>query len=307
MKIVKKPQAKEIIEKFKLEVILNGESAENEIEYVTISRGGLELSGVFVYKKIMSIVYLGQKESIFLDSLNDEKAKEAINNIFKMKPPLLLLGVNFKRIDLIKEIGSNYKDVPIAKTNFNFIEVNFTISNYLIEEMISYNNHHGSLIEVYGIGVLLIGEPGVGKSEITIELVRKGHIFVGDDAIDIARIGNKLKARASLSTKGFIEVRGLGILNFEKTFGYHKSVDSTEIKVIIELIEHKESNNTSYERIGKKNYKLIEGVEVAYYKIPLHPGRRTSEIIESAITDFKLKKLGYDSQADLLKKVSSGN
>lgn len=298
---------KDLVDKFKLDVVANEKSLSNPIEYVTISRVGLELTGNFIYDEIKSIVYLGSKESKFLQQLSQNERLKSLEGIMKCKPPVILLGKSFKYSDLITQLSKKHSCVPIIKTNFDFNEIYFTLANYMTHTMADYKQYHGTLIEVFGVGILLIGKPGVGKSEIAIELIRRGHIFVGDDAIDIARFGSVIRGRSSELTKGFIEVRGLGILDFNKTFGYHKMVDSTQIQVIIELVETSKNIDT-YERIGKINYKKLLDINLHYYKIPIKPGRRMSEIIECAISDFKLKKQGYDSVIELkerMKKIKS--
>ena len=298
----------ELVEKFKLNVVANKQFLSNKIEYVTISRVGLELTGNYIYDKIKSIVYLGSKESSYLKKLSTIEREKSIKGIIKCSPPVILLGKSFKYADLLIDFAKTFSHVPIVKTNYDFNEIYFTLANYLTHTMANYKQHHGTLLEVFGVGILLIGKPGIGKSEIAMELIRRGHIFVGDDAIDIARFGSVIRGRSSELTKGFIEVRGLGILDFNKTFGYHKMVDSTHIQVIIELVE--QSNNlSSYERVGRVNYKKLLDINLHYYKIPITPGRRMSEIIECAISDFKLKKQGYDSTIELkerMKRMKNG-
>lgn len=297
---------KELVDKFQLNVIANKNVLNNIIEYVSITRAGLELTGYFTYDTIKSIIYLGSKESGYLDSLDEKQRTKSIELIFKHYPPVILLGKNFKFDKLVLDLASKYKQTVIIKTDYDYSDIQFTLSTHMTHVMADYKQHHGTLIVVFGVGILLIGKPGVGKSEISMELIRSGHIFVGDDAIDIARIGSVLRGKSSELTKGFIEVRGLGLLNFQKTFGYHKLVDNVEIQVVIELVDNKNSS-VKYERLGKTHYKEILGINLPYYKLPVAAGRRMSELIECVICDYKLKKQGYDSTIDLTKKIKGSN
>ena len=166
---------------------------------------------------------------------------------------------------------------------------------------------HGSLISVFGMGVLIIGRSGIGKSEVVVELVKKGHIFIGDDSIMITRIGKRVFGKANDITKNFIEIRGLGILNFQRIFGIEKQIKSSRVNVICELIDMDEIDKYScqFERLGNKiTYNNILGVDIPFYRIPVSQGRNISDLIETAITDLKLKKQGYFSAEEFIEQIS---
>lgn len=292
-----------IINKFNFKVIANEHAiTENEIEFVELNRVGFELMGVYLYNPIKSIVYLGSKENKFISTLEKSVFEDRIKRILELSPPLIILGKNFKQTKQIIEIAKNY-NVPIVSTNMNNSDLSFTLTQYMIHEMIEYKLYHGCLLEIYGVGVLIQGPSGIGKTEIMMELIKKGHFFVADDSVDIARVGTSLLAKPSTITKDFIEVRGLGILNSKKTFGYNKCIDNTTIDIVIELTNGKD---TSYERLGNIVYKNIEGIDVNYYKIPVLPGRNMSDIIESAVIDYKLKIDGYSPRNELEEKIKKG-
>lgn len=293
---------KELIDRFNLKIIANEKAINNVVEFVAISRLGLELTGVFVYKKIKTITYLGSRENFYLDTLKKEDKIKSLEGIFKLSPPAIILGKKFNEEKLILEIAKKYQNVPIIKTIYNFNEIWFTVSTYMSHIMANYHLFHGTLIEIFGIGVLLIGKPGIGKSEIALELVQRGHIFVGDDAIEIAQIGSVLWARASEITKGLIEVRGLGLLDFSKFFGYHRLIDYTQIQLVIELVNAKEK--VQYERLGNINHKKILEINLPYYKIPIAPGRNVSDVLECVINDFILKKRGFNTIDELKSRLN---
>ncbi len=292
-----------IIDKFNFELVANANCLDNEIEYIDLNRAGFELSGVYLYNPIKSIIYFGNKESQFLLSLDKQLLKERLEAIFKLSPPLIILGKNFKCAKDVTDIAKNYPSVPVAKTKFSHNDLAFTLTQYMIHEMIEYKLYHGCSLEIYGVGVLIIGKSGIGKTEVMVELVKKGHIFVADDSIDIARVGTSLLAKPSELTKDFVEIRGLGLLNAKRSFGYNKCIDNTTIEVIIELVNDKDSN---YERVGNVTYKNIEGVDVNYYKIPVLAGRNIADIIESAVVDYKLKLGGQNSREELENRINKG-
>lgn len=295
----------EIINKFNLDVIVNKNSKPNKIKHISIIRAGLELAGIFIYSRIWSIIYLGAKENEYLTQISKQEVIEKLHKLFQAKPPLIILGKNFFFIEEFKSVGKEYNDVPIVWIDANYNYITNTITNYLTETLALFEVIHGTLLEIYGIGVLIIGKSGVGKSELAIDLIKKGHIFVADDAVEVSQIGNNVIGRSPKLTSGFIEIRGLGILDFYKTFGYHKSISSTRIKIVIEIFEPETKNYNEIERIGRSKFYTLKNVKLNYYRIPILPGRRISEIIETAIADYKLRKKGFSSEKELLKKLKS--
>jgi HPr kinase/phosphorylase len=175
------------------------------------------------------------------------------------------------------------------------------VAAWINEQMAEYKMIHGTLVSVYGMGVLLQGESGVGKSELALELVRKGHIFVADDAVDVTNLADRLYGKPNAVANKFIEVRGLGILNIPKMLGIEKTQDSTNIDLIIEIINDA-NRQIEFDRLGnKQQYKMIENVKVPYYRLPVTPGRKMSDLVETAVIDLKLKQQGYSSAEDYIR------
>ncbi len=299
--------ANELINKFKLKVLSNEEFINNlQITCSSLTRCTFELTGEIVYKSLISITYFGKKESLYLDKFDNKTIENKISLILKMTPPLILIGPNFKYIDLIVKLSKDTK-TPIIQTQHNFQILHLTIGNWIQEKLSTYELMHGSLISVFGMGVLIIGRSGIGKSEVVVELVKKGHIFIGDDSIMVTRIGKRVFGKANDITKNFIEIRGLGILNFQRIFGIEKQIKSSRINVICELIDMDEIDKYScqFERLGNKiTYNNILGVDIPFYRIPVSQGRNISDLIETAITDLKLKKQGYFSAEEFIEQIS---
>lgn len=298
--------AEQVVNRFKLKRLINSDKLQtSEIKLPIISRCDFELTGSLIYKEFWCTSYFGNKESTYLNNFSKEEITKKIKIILDMNPPLVIVGPKFDYKNLILELAKD-TNIPIVESDMTYQLLNITVGNWLQECLSEYTLYHGSLLSVYGIGVLITGESGIGKSEVTIELVKKGHIFVADDAVLITRIGPKLFGKPDDKTKNFIEIRGLGILNFAKTFGIANQIPRTRIKVVCELINTSNPKNTNIkiERLGNKiNYINIEGVDIPYYKIIVSPGRNISDIIETAIIDLKLKKQGYNPAEDIITQI----
>ena len=302
---------KQVTDKFKLEVLVNEDQLEKrEIKVPDISRGGLELTGVAIFKDFWNIIYMGSKEAYYLKKFSPSIIAEKLTMILEMQPPMIILGPDFKYDSLLIKLATS-TNVPIATSRMTLQELNFTVSTWMTERLAPHSMYHGCLVSVFGMGTMIIGESGIGKSEITVELIKKGHIFVADDAIMVTRVGPKVFGEPEESVKDFIEIRGLGILSFSRTFGIEKQINSTRIHVVCELVDanKQENQNIMFERLGQETkYINIEGVEVPYYKIPVLQGRNTSDLIETAITDLKLKKQGFNSANEFINQVrNQGN
>lgn len=298
--------ASQVVEKFKLDVVANADQLENrEIKVPDISRAGLELTGVAVFNDFWNVIYMGLKETHYLKKFSPSIIHEKISMILNMNPPMIMYGPGFRYEKILIELAKNTK-VPIVKSEMTLQDLNFTISTWMTERLAPHTMYHGCLVSVFGIGTMIIGESGIGKSEITVELIKKGHIFVADDAILVTRIGQKVFGEPESSVKDFIEIRGLGILSFSRTFGIERQIDSTRIRLVCELVDANKPDNKHimFERLGQEiKYINIEGVDVPYYKIPVLQGRNTSDLVETAVTDLKLKKQGYNSATEFINQV----
>lgn len=297
----------ELINKFKLKVLSNEDQIKKiQITCSSLSRCAFELTGEIVYKSLIAVTYFGNKESLYLDKFDEETIKNKIRVILKMTPPLILIGPDFKHTNLIVELSKNTK-IPVVETQHNFQILNLIIGNWIQEKLATYELTHGSLVSVFGMGTLITGRSGIGKSEVVVELIKKGHIFIGDDSIMITRMGKRIFGKPNDLTKNFIEIRGLGVLNFQRIFGIEKQIKSSRINVICELVDMNELDKYScqFDRLGNKiTYNNILGVDIPYYRIPVSQGRNISELIETAITDLKLKKQGYFSAEEFIQQIS---
>ncbi len=296
---------KEIVNKFGLDVLYGeGELNSRQITATGVTRPGFELTGVFIYPTLLDVCYFGSKEDNYLVNFSPAEIATKISSVIKLDPPCILIGKNFSYTDIMLEVAKGYQ-VPILSCNSSLYELNFTVFNYISERLSPSTMVHGSLVSIFGLGVLILGDSGVGKSEVTIELVKKGHIFIGDDAIKIIRAGSRLLGESEPITQDFIEVRGLGILNFSRVFGTEKIVESTDISIVV-ILKKVDGNPKNFERLGEfqRKYELMN-VELPCYEIPVVQGRNVAEIIETAVTDHKLRMRGYNSAKAFMRQTKN--
>lgn len=284
-----------------IQLIDGKNNIDNVITIPGLKRSVFELLGLFC-KPIGSVAILGKREFIFLNQKPVEQQKKIIANLLKLKPPAVILTKSFLDCGVLLAVNQTYQ-VPILKTNLFSTELSFTVETYINEQFATVQKLHGVLLEIFGVGVFLEGKSGIGKSESALDLINKNHLLIGDDAIEIYRLGNRLFGRAQALAKGFMEIRGLGIINIERAYGLQITKEQTEIQLAISLLSLEEKNNASFERLGSDlKQKNLLGVKISYYQIPISSGRKTSEIIESAVIDFKLKKSGYNSANEFILK-----
>jgi HPr kinase/phosphorylase len=290
-----------LAKKFNLEILYRGKTS-NKIMIPSLNRTGIELaSKKIVFSNIISAVLWSGNESKFLDQLKTPaKIKEAMTNVLKLNPPVIIVTKAFHHKEILLKVAKKYT-TSVLNSEMPSSQLYVTVAAWINEQLAKYTTLHGTLVNIYGTGVLLLGKSGVGKSEVAMELVKKGHIFVADDAIDVANIAGRLLGKPNAVANNFIEVRGLGILNIPKMFGVEKTQTSSNVDVIIELVTDDNVNSQIFERIGNEcHYQYIEKARISYYKLPISPGRKMSDLIESAVVDFKLKQRGYNSGQDFI-------
>lgn len=304
--MAKKIAVKELLDNFDFEVLNKGKPGRRFITSSGVARIGIELATNIkcAYKKQTNPVCFGTSELNYFIQCNSSQVKKMIHRIKKLDPPIIILNSAFKGEDikhLLKAFGKS--DIPIAKINMSSTDIYFEISPWLAKKIAPSTVIHGTLMSIYGIGVLITGDSGTGKSEAAMELLKTGHMFIGDDAIEAYNYGQSIYGRPSDIAKQFIEVRGLGILDVSRMFGWQKTLEETQIGMIVHLVnpELSQKKLNQFERLGTSQQKeKIRGVCLPKYFIPVTAGRPTASLIESAVVDFKLKKAGYNSAENYL-------
>lgn len=299
----------ELIEKFELKVLsCKDENLKNgKILSFGFNRAGIELAGFSVHERLNRAVLLGRKENEFIKQMKLEEKNNSFENLVKKRPVVIILSQSFEDDDIIKHCD-NYKVLLLKSENMSSTEIHESIGAYISEKLAPSETLHGVALEIFGEGVLIQGESGVGKSEIALELIKRSHTFIGDDAIDVSKVAGRIFAKPNKVTRNFIEVRGLGILNVSRMFGIEKIKYSTNLSVVIKLIKVEDSKKISFERIGKEQQFLImQKIKIPVYIFPVTSGRNMADLIESAVIDLKLRKEGYNSADEFMQNLNKIN
>lgn len=275
---------------------------ETNISTVEINRPGLELTGYLEFFDNKRIQVLGNTEFSYLGRYGPEAQKMVIDSIFSFGPPAVIICRDIEPSNAILESAKLHK-VSIFSTPQSTSDLTASLVQYLNKELAPRITRHGVLVEVYGEGCLLTGDSGVGKSETAIELIKRGHRLVADDAVEIRRTAQTtLYGQSPENIRHFIELRGIGIINARKLFGMGAIKPQEKIDMVINL-EQWDSAKV-YDRMGLDNeYMKILGVEVPTLTIPVKPGRNLAVIIEVAAMNNRQKKMGYNAARELLKNL----
>ena len=292
-----------IIKELSLETIYMPVDADTV--YVTsadIDRPGLELIGYLDFFDKNRIMILGYTEYSFLGKFGAEQQHHVLNAIFSMGPPAVIITRNMLPTNALL-IAAEECGVPVLKTSETTSELSANLISYLSNELAPRITRHGVLVEVYGEGCLITGDSGVGKSETAIELVKRGHRLVADDAVEIRRTSKKtLVGTSPENIRHFIELRGIGIINARRIFGMGAIKQSEKIDMVINMEIW--DPNRAYDRMGlDSEYTEILGVNVPVTTIPVRPGRNLSMIIEVAAMNNRQKNMGYNAAMELLENL----
>ena len=294
---------KKIIDEHQLETLyLPGDAEKILITTPEINRPGLHIAGYYEFYDERRIQILGKNEISYLERFTDEKAKERIDEFFSKKPIAVIVARNLNLSKYYLESAEKY-GVPLFRTPESTSDFTAALIAFLNLHLAPRVTRHGVLVEVYGEGILLLGESGVGKSETAIELVKRGHRLIADDAVEIRRVSSKsLVGTAPDNIRHFIELRGIGIINASRIFGVGAVKLTEKIDLVIKMEPW--DVNKSYDRMGlDEQFTEILGLTIPSVTIPVKPGRNLAVIIEVAAMNSRQKKLGYNAAEDLLKKL----
>lgn len=292
-----------IINEFSLEVLYLPEEPEKlVISTPEINRPGLQIAGYFEYFDDARIQIIGKSEDAFLKRFTDEKAESRLRDLFGHKPAAVVIARNMPVSERYVEIAEEFK-VPLLRTAESTSDFTASLISFLNVQLAPRVTRHGVLVEVYGEGILLLGESGVGKSETAIELVKRGHRLIADDAVEIRRVSSRsLVGSSPDNIRHFIELRGIGIINASRIFGVGAVKLTEKIDLVINLEPW--DNGKVYDRIGLESQTTeILGLNIPSMTIPVKPGRNLAVIIEVAAMNSRQKKLGYNAAEDLLKRL----
>ena len=292
-----------IIKDFNLEVLYVPEDASTiAISSPEVNRPGLQLSGFFDYFDSQRVQILGKSEFAFLHQFDDTEITNRIDNYFSTCPPAVVITRNIEAPACMMDAAKAHK-VSLLRTADGTSAFMAGLIAELNVELAPRVTRHGVLVEVYGEGILLLGESGVGKSETAIELVKRGHRLIADDAVEIRRVSAKtLVGSSPENIRHFMELRGVGIINARRLFGIGAVKMTEKINMIVQL-EQWDATKV-YDRMGmNEEYTDVLGVQVSSLTIPVKPGRNLAIIIEVAAMNNRQKRMGYNAAQELLEKL----
>lgn len=288
-----------IIQEYDLDLICTPPGYEDiGITVADVNRPSLQLAGFYEYFDPNRIQLIGKVEYTYLESLSSEERYSALESLMKEPIPAAILTRNLEPFPELIACAEKYRR-PVLRTTSSTSRFMSAIILYLNVALAPMTQLHGVLVEVYGEGILLLGESGVGKSETAMELVKRGHRLVADDAVEIKRVSNKsLVGSAPEIIRHFIELRGIGIVDVKRIFGMGSVKDTENIDLVINLENWQ--NGKAYDRLGiETEYTDILGIKVPSLTIPIKPGRNLAIIVEVAAMNQRQRKMGYNAAREL--------
>ncbi len=292
-----------VIQEFNLDVLNKPtDIGERVITQAAVNRPGLALSGFFDCFVPERFQVVGRMEHIYLEKLPHEERKMKIKAFFEKKPIALIISRGIEPFPEAIKYAKKY-DVPILRTKRSTSQFIAAIISYLSVALAPKITRHGVLVEVYGEGILILGDSGIGKSETAIELIKRGHRLIADDAVEISRVSDiTLVGRAPEIIRHYMELRGIGIIDIRRIYGTGAVKDSEKIELIVKF-EHWVQGKM-YDRMGLENeYQEILGIKIPSITIPVRPGRNLAVILEIAAMNFRLKKMGYNTAEEFNRRL----
>ncbi len=294
-----------IIAKFELKN-LTPDIDVNEINVTStdINRPALQLTGFFDHFPTDRVQVIGYVEHTYLLRLDEGRRRYIYEEILGAKIPCMIFCRDLMPDNDLIEIA-NSKGVPILVTNQTTSSFMAEIIRWLNVELAPCISIHGVLVDVYGEGVLIMGESGIGKSEAALELIKRGHRLVTDDVVEISKISDEtLMGTSPDITRHFIELRGIGIIDVKTLFGVESVKETQEIDMVIKLEDW--NKDKEYDRLGlEEQYIEFLGNKVVCHSIPIRPGRNLAIIVESAAVNHRQKKMGYNAAKELYRRVQA--
>ncbi len=295
----KKVTIREIVDFFKFEQLTGDDHALDRWTVVPdINRPGFELCGYYRKTEPRRIVVIGSKETEFIKTMSEEDQWERFPMLMDGLTPAIIITKNMELPPILKQVAQS-NNFPVLRTSLETYRLITDLITYLDEKLSPEDTMSGVLLNVYGVGVLLVGESGMGKSETALELIRAGHVLISDDRVDVQHIHNDIYGHAPDILKGLLEIRGIGIIDVEKMFGASALSDETQINLVISLVPF--NHDVEYDRIGDEleRYTKILDVMIPTIVLPISAGRNVRVLVESAVTNFRLKEKGYDTADEI--------
>ncbi|WDH98875.1 HPr(Ser) kinase/phosphatase [Paenibacillus urinalis] len=302
--MAKKVKVTELANEFQLEVVSGEKGLKRPITVDDLNRPGLEMAGYFEYYPTERVQLLGKTELAFLRMLPEEERRDRMSRLCHEETPCIVVT---RCLDVPQELVdiSNERDLPVLRSPMSTTILSSRITGFLEGKLAPTTTIHGVLCDVYGIGLLITGSSGIGKSEAALELVKRGHRLVADDAVEISQTAdNQLHGTAPELIRHLLEIRGVGIINVMTLFGVGAIRNHKRITLVVRLEAWQQDKQ--YDRLGldEETTRIID-TDVPLVTIPVRPGRNLGVIIEVAAMNFRLKRMGVNAALQFTNKLTA--
>lgn len=294
---------KRLVKDLNLTVLSGVEGFNRDLVDQNVQRPGLEFAGFYDFFEPNRALLIGSKELSFLLKLDETIAKERIHYIFQKNPPCIICSTNVNLPEYFIELGNKYQ-IPVLKSDLRTTALSAKLYNYLQEYLAPRQTVHGVLMDINGMGTLIMGKSGIGKSETALELIKRGHQLISDDRVDVfEKEPGSLIGQAPKILERFIEIRGIGIVDVVRLFGAGAFREIKKIRLVVEL--EKWEQDKYYDRLGIETPTIkFFNTEIPHVIIPVLPGRNTALLVESAALNEKLKYFGINSAKEFTEAVN---
>ncbi|MDI4648832.1 HPr(Ser) kinase/phosphatase [Cohnella hashimotonis] len=301
--MAKKVKVSELVQQFQLEVVAGSEGMRRTIVTDDLNRPGLEMAGYYDYYPAERTQILGKTELAFLEKLTSDERLERMRQICAEETPCIIITRGLDAPEELIQVAEE-RHFPVLRSTTATTTLLSRITNFLEKKLAPTTTIHGVLVDVYGVGMLITGGSGIGKSETALELVKRGHRLIADDAVEIRQTAdNYLYGSAPELIQHLLEIRGLGILNVMTLFGAGAVRNTKQIGLVIKLENWQQDKQ--YDRLGldEETTRIID-TDVPLVTVPVRPGRNLAVILEVAAMNFRLKRMGYNAALQFTNKLT---
>lgn len=302
--MAKKVKVAELVQQFQFEVVAGEKGLRRPIFVDDLNRPGLEMAGYFEYHSPERIQLLGKTELTFYHMLSKEDKLDRMSRLCSEETPCIIVTRSFDVPEELIALGEE-RDIPILRSGMSTTSVGSRVTGFLERKLAPTTTIHGVLVDVYGVGIIITGSSGIGKSETALELVKRGHRLIADDAVEIRQSAdNQLDGTAPELIRHLLEIRGVGIINVMTLFGAGAIRNHKRITLVVRL-ENWQADK-QYDRLGldEETTRIID-TDVPLVTVPVRPGRNLAVIIEVAAMNFRLKRMGYNAAQQFTHKLTA--
>ena len=295
---------KNMVETFNMEILHKGRDFDNTVVTISdVNRPALQLVGFYDYFDDKRLQILGRGEMQFLERMTEAERTRVFNKLLSYPFPAMIVARDMEAPSELVQMANKH-DRTLLRSAESTVDVTSKLIDYLNRAMAPQIARHGVLMNIYGQGVLILGDSGIGKSETAIELLKRGHRLVADDAVEIRRISNSLFGTAPEIIRHYIEIRGVGVIDVQQLFGMGAVQFDTEIDLVIQLEQWVDGKFYDRLGLGEEKYEML-GVELPIVTIPVRPGRNLAGIVEIATMKNRQMKYGYNAARDFVMQFDS--